>query len=171
MTDSNRFAYDTTTLETVKIVEILMETGLSISEIYKKVYERDSLQRYRLLEKFLHNLTIFDSGRCCTSFLWEGDFEETKAESLECEGFVNYTRQIGGVKVGAFLEFRNSHTKCSLRGTDPAFRVDLFAKEFGGGGHPAAAGFTIAPQGPDFYAKFREALAEHLKKNFPSIEL
>ncbi|MDR1595807.1 MAG: bifunctional oligoribonuclease/PAP phosphatase NrnA [Puniceicoccales bacterium] len=166
MTDSNRFAYDTTTMETVQIVEVLMEKGVCISEIYRKVYERDSLQKYRLLERFLHNMAVFDGGRCCTSFVVDDDFRETNAELLETEGFVNYTRKIDGVMVGAFLEFHDSYTKCSLRSESADFRMDLFAKQFGGGGHPAAAGFVIGKQDAKFYAKFQEELAQHLRKIF-----
>ncbi|MDR2432695.1 MAG: DHH family phosphoesterase, partial [Puniceicoccales bacterium] len=105
LTDSNRFAYDTTTLATIKIVEILMGKGIRISEIFQKVYERNTLRKYSLLERFLHNVTVFEDGYCCTSFITENDFVGTRAELLDTEGFVNYTRQIDGVKVGAFLEF------------------------------------------------------------------
>jgi phosphoesterase RecJ-like protein len=170
MTDSGRFAYDSTSLETIKIVEVLMEKGVSISEMYRKVYERDSLARYRLLERFLHNMTVFGNGCCCTSFLEEKDFVETRTGPLDCEGFVNYTRQIDGVNGGAFLEFRNSYTKCSLRARDEKLRMDVFANQFGGGGHPAAAGFTIEARGPDFYEEFGRAFAEHVRKILPQLQ-
>ncbi|MDR2628460.1 MAG: DHH family phosphoesterase [Puniceicoccales bacterium] len=163
MTDSNRFAYDTTTLATIRVVEALMAKGIRISEIFQKVYERDTLRKYLLLERFLHNVTVFEDGYCCISFITEKDFAETQAEFLDTEGFVNYTRQIDGVKVGAFLEFHETYVKCSLRSKNATWRLDLLAKKFGGGGHPAAAGFNIELKDIDFYAKFKSALAEHVR--------
>ncbi|MDR2778855.1 MAG: DHH family phosphoesterase [Puniceicoccales bacterium] len=163
MTDSNRFAYDTTTLSTIRIVEALVAKGIHVSEIFQKVYERDTLQKYLLLERFLRNLTVFQEGRCCTSFITEKDFMETKAEPFDTEGFVNYTRQINGVMVGAFLEFHGTCVKCSLRSKNATLRMDLLAKKFGGGGHPAAAGFNIESNDPIFYSKFKSALAEHVR--------
>jgi phosphoesterase RecJ-like protein len=87
----------------------------------------------------------------------------TRAELLDTEGFVNYTRQIDGVKVGAFLEFHETYVKCSLRSKDATWHMDLLAKKFGGGGHPAAAGFNIESKDMDFYAKFKSVLAEHVR--------
>ncbi|MDR1413353.1 MAG: DHH family phosphoesterase [Puniceicoccales bacterium] len=169
MTDSNRFAYSTT-LDTIKIVEILMGKGISISKIYGRIYERDSLQKYHLLERFFHNISIFGDGSYCTSFVTENDFRETLCEPLDTEGFVNYTRQIDGVKIGAFLEFHDSYLKCSLRSKNPNFRMDLFAKQFGGGGHPAAAGFTVTTNSKNFHENFKSALIEHVK-NLPGEKL
>jgi phosphoesterase RecJ-like protein len=163
MTDTNRFAYWTTTIDTIKIVEVLVNKGISMPDIYQKVYERDSLQKYQLLERFLHNMTVFEGGRCCTSFVTAKDFTETGAVLLDTEGFVNYTRQVDGVQVGAFLEFHESYTKCSLRSKGTDFRMDIFAKQFGGGGHPAAAGFTIDAGDKSFYSKFKTLLAEYVK--------
>jgi phosphoesterase RecJ-like protein len=163
MTDTNRFAYDTTSLDTIKIVEVLMGSGISISKIYQKVYERDSLQKYSLLERFLRNMEVFAGGLCCASFVTEADFKETGAEPLATEGFVNYTRGINGVEIGAFLEFHDSNVKCSVRSKNAAFRMDIFAKQFGGGGHPAASGFTTDCRGVCFYEDFKLALAKHVK--------
>jgi phosphoesterase RecJ-like protein len=163
MTDSNRFAYDSTSIETIGIVETLMCNGVDIAGMYQKVYERDSLAKYRLLERFLHNISIFENGSCCISFVTGDDFCETAAEILDSEGFVNYTRQVDGVKVGAFLELHNSYTKCSLRSKNATFRMDLLAKKFGGGGHPAAAGFTLSTRVENFYEKFKLAMAEHVR--------
>ncbi|MDR1401922.1 MAG: DHH family phosphoesterase [Puniceicoccales bacterium] len=165
MTDTNRFAYSTA-IDTIKVVETLMGKGISISEIHRSVYERNSLAKYRLLERFLHNISVFGDGNYCTSFITENDLRETQCEPLDTEGFVNYTRQIDGVKVGAFLEFHDSYLKCSLRSKNSTSRMDLFAKQFGGGGHPAAAGFTVDAAGENFYNNFKFALIEHVK-NLP----
>jgi phosphoesterase RecJ-like protein len=162
MTDSGRFAYDTVSLDTIKIVEILMGKGVSLSDLYKKIYERDSLAKYRLLGRCLGNISVFADGRCCTTFVEEKDFLETGAELLDTEGFVNYARQVDGVQVGAFLEFHSAYVKCSLRSSSPSFRMDLLAKHFGGGGHPAAAGFTASSPNGDFYAKFKGVLTAHV---------
>ncbi|MDR2432418.1 MAG: hypothetical protein LBD34_01570, partial [Puniceicoccales bacterium] len=65
-------------------------------------------------------------------FITENDFVGTRAELLDTEGFVNYTRQIDGVKVGAFLEFHGTDVKCSLRSKDATWRMDLLAQNLVG---------------------------------------
>ena len=164
MTDTANFARANTTLRTIQAVEILMRKGISTSEIHSKVYERDSVQKYRLLCRLSNNIEIFADGLCCISHINDKDFEETGALATDSKEFVDYTRKIDGVVVGAFIEFHKNYTKCSLRASTPTFRVDLFAKEFNGGGHQAAAGFTIEPVDDNFYENLKISLAEHTKK-------
>lgn len=163
MTDTNRFAYRSTTSKTLDIVRMLLERGADMSLSYQAIYERDTVERYRLLERLLHRMDIFEEGRCCLSYVEEKDFKETGAKYLETEGFVNYTRNLDGVEIGSYLEFHSDYVKCSIRSRSADYRMDLFAKKFGGGGHPAASGCTVYHYSSHFYQEYKSALAEHLK--------
>ncbi len=164
MTDSNRFAYSTTTKDTLKITESLVERGADLSKIYNAIYERNSIERYRLLMIFLGNITVFNDGLCCTSFVTADDFKNTGAQRADTEGFVDYTRALDGVQAGAFLEIHDEYIKCSMRSRSTNIRMDILASQFGGGGHPAASGFIIQSTIPDFYKIFQSALAGHVTK-------
>jgi phosphoesterase RecJ-like protein len=165
MTDTGRFSYASTSLRIFKLAEILVSAGADPHKIYALVYENNTLARYRLLERLLRNIQIFCNGRVCLSFVDESDFEETGADSLDTEGFVNYMRELKGVLIGCFLEMHSDFVKCSLRAIDNSLRVDIFAGLFGGGGHQSAAGFSkFAPFGTDFVCEVRDALCKHMER-------
>ena len=163
MTDTNRFAYETTTKNTLQIVEHLVDNGANLSSIYYDVYEHDSIERYRALEIFLKNICVFANGKCCISHLTFNDLGKVGAKHSDTEGFVNYARQLDGVDIGAFLEFNKDYINCSMRAKSPKFRIDTFAEKFGGGGHPAAAGFVLKNFQKNFYETFKLELANYVQ--------
>ena len=75
------------------------------------------------------------------------------------EGFVNYARMIDGVEVSALVsETSDGSIRASLRSWGRV-AVDRVAKQFGGGGHPAAAGCSFRDGGlTEAYAALRTAL-------------
>jgi phosphoesterase RecJ-like protein len=69
------------------------------------------------------------------------------------------------VDIAALIEQRPDGTvKASLRGKDPAYRLDLVAAKFNGGGHACAAGLNLKTGTENFYARlvdaFRQRIAE-----------
>jgi phosphoesterase RecJ-like protein len=62
---------------------------------------------------------------------------------VESEDLVNYPRSVASVRVACLLRERDGHVKVSLRGKGDV-DVSRIAATFGGGGHPNAAGFTLA---------------------------
>ena len=92
-----------------------------------------------------------------------GIFERTGTTAEDTEGLVDYARAIDGVEIGVLLEERDGATKGSLRGKDPALRLDRVAAGFGGGGHACAAGLNpkepLALVQPRLLAALAEALA------------
>ena len=74
---------------------------------------------------------------------------------VESEELVNYPRSIASVRVACLLRARGEQVKVSLRGKGDV-DVQRIAAKFGGGGHPNAAGFTVAG---DLEAVTRDVLA------------
>lgn len=165
LTDTGRFAYSATSIDTFKYAELMIKKGVTANKIYSIVYENNTLQRYKLLERLLSNIELCCSGKACLSFLTEEDFIETGASVLDTEGFVNYTRELIGVLIGCFLELHNDYIKCSLRCIDKSLRVDLLASKFGGGGHPCAAGFLISDNiENNFIERFKLTVIAHINQ-------
>ena len=76
-------------------------------------------------------------------WMTEADLEELGANQEHFDGLINYLRNIEGVDVGImFRENGQGTTKVSLRARAP-FNCAQFLKQFGGGGHAAAAGATL----------------------------
>ena len=91
-------------------------------------------------------------------------FAETGSLPEDTEGLVDYTRATDGVEIGALIEERPDGVKASLRAKDPAYRVDLVAGRFGGGGHACAAGLSAPGETvAAFYPRFLAVIAERLR--------
>jgi phosphoesterase RecJ-like protein len=117
----------------------------------------------RLLQHFLASLQMECEGRVCIGRLAAGIFEETGTSAEDTEGLVDYARSIEGVEIGALIEEKpDGSVKASLRAKEPAYRVDLVAAQFNGGGHACAAGLNLKSGAGDFHARLVTALAQRV---------
>jgi len=143
VTDTGSFRYSNVKAETLRIAADLVEAGGVPGTIVERVYESRSLASAKALGKALTNLQITDVGRISYTFLTRQDIEEAGAADADTEGIVNVVRSIRGARVGIFFrEVSTESTRVSLRSTGGE-DVSAIAKEFGGGGHKAAAGCTV----------------------------
>ena len=143
MTDTGQFRFNSTTRRTFLLTAELVALGASPSEAGGEIYERESLGKLQLLQRFLASLQLDCGGLVCVGSLPAGIFEETATNSEDTEGLVDYARAIDGVEIGVLIEERPGAIKASLRCKDPVYRVDKVAAQFGGGGHACAAGMNL----------------------------
>ncbi|MGH7997694.1 MAG: DHH family phosphoesterase [Opitutaceae bacterium] len=163
LTDTGQFRFSATSRRCFVLAGELVARGADPAAAGCEIYERESLGKLRLLQEFLASLALECGGRVCLGTLPSGVFERTGATAEDTEGLVDYARSIDGVDVGVLIEERpDGAVKASLRAKDPAYRVDLVAGGFGGGGHACAAGLNL-PRPPErFRAVLVEALARRL---------
>ena len=163
MTDTGQFRHDSTSQRCFVLAGELVARGAIPADIGHEVFERESEAKLRLLQHFLASLRRECGGRACIGTLPPGIFETTGSNSEDTEGLVDYARCIDGVDIGALIEERPDGTfKGSLRAKDPAYRVDLIAAQFGGGGHACAAGLNLKTGTENFRARFISALAQSI---------
>ena len=163
MTDTGQFRHDSTSQRCFVLAGELVARGAIPADIGHEVFERESEAKLRLLQHFLASLKRECGGRVCIGTLPPGIFETTGSNSEDTEGLVDYARCIDGVDIGALIEERPDGTfKGSLRAKDPAYRVDLIAAQFGGGGHACAAGLNLKTGTENFRARFISALAQSI---------
>ncbi len=142
VTDTGQFRHASTTARVFELVGRLIACGAEPVEAGYHIYERESFGRMKLLQHFLSSLRLECEGRVCVGVLPLGIFEATGTGPEDTEGLVDYARAIDGVEIGVLLEERPGMTKGSLRGKNPALRLDRVAAQFGGGGHACAAGLN-----------------------------
>jgi phosphoesterase RecJ-like protein len=71
------------------------------------------------------------------------DFAQTGTTDEDTENFVNFLRAVDGTRVAVlFREIEPKHIKVSFRSRE-GVDVSAIARQFGGGGHPAAAGCRV----------------------------
>ena len=160
LTDTGQFRFNSTSRRCFVLAGELVARGAQPSEAGHQLYERETEGRMRLLQHFLASLRLECAGRVCVGTLAPGIFAETGTSVEDTEGLVDYARSIDGVDIGALIEQRNDGTvKASLRAKEPAYRVDLVAAQFKGGGHACAAGLSLKLGGENFYERLIAALA------------
>jgi bifunctional oligoribonuclease and PAP phosphatase NrnA len=165
VTDTGKFMYENTTPEAHRMAAELIEAGVDPHEVYRRLYEDLPFRRLLLLERALGSVERYDGGSITMAHLVKADYEETGAQENDSEGVVDHMRAVEGTAVAVLVrellsDDRNGMRKVSLRATDGSIDVSRIAREFGGGGHPQAAGFTTALPYPELVEKLRGHVRE-----------
>ncbi len=142
--DTGWFRHPNTRPDTLTTAAELIEAGAKIEEIYRLLFERNTLGRLRMLGETLASLQSDLGGRIAYAVVTRADFERTGAIPQDTEDLVDYTVSVEGVDVGLlFIEQSKGGIKLSVRSRN-GLDCSRLAGEFGGGGHKAAAGATLA---------------------------
>jgi phosphoesterase RecJ-like protein len=139
-TDTGSFRYSNVTPATFRIAAELVTAGADPAAVSSALYERRATDSLRWLGESLARVRLSEDGRVAWLALPADAVPETFIES---EDLVNYPRSIGSVRVACLLRARGAQVKVSLRGKGDV-DVQRIAAKFGGGGHPNAAGFSVA---------------------------
>jgi len=143
-TDTGSFQYATTRPGTFHTGAELVTRGANLAKICDEVYQSYPLSRARLLKHVYSKFRLADNDRIAWFWLKQKDFNRTGAESDDTEGLIDHIRAIEPVVVACvFEELEPEMTRISLRSKNAAVNVSEICKQFGGGGHPAAAGARI----------------------------
>jgi phosphoesterase RecJ-like protein len=168
ITDTGRFMYQNTTARSHVMAAELIEAGVDVHEVYRRVYEGVPYGKLALLARGLANVQRYDGGRLTMTGLSAGDFAESGAEESYSEGVIDHLRAVQGTAVAALVRDRIADVedeglrKVSLRSSDERVDVSRIARAQGGGGHRQAAGFTTAMDWEQIVAFLREEVAEQL---------
>ncbi len=163
-TDTGQFRFGSTTARVFEICARLIEKGANAGDAAFELFEKERFAKLKLMEVFLGTLRLEFDGRVCIGLLEDGVYERTQSDREDAEGLVDYARGIDGVEIGVLLEESRGSIKGSLRSKDPKYRVDQIARNFGGGGHAAAAGFNLESTIADFLPRLKETLGERLNQ-------
>jgi bifunctional oligoribonuclease and PAP phosphatase NrnA len=170
ITDTGRFMYENTGPRAHRMAAELIEVGVDVHEIYRRVYEGVPYGKLALLARGLAKVERYDSGRLTVTELDAEDFAESGAEESYSEGVIDHLRAVQGTAVAALVRDRIGDTdgngkplrKVSLRASDERVDVSAIARAQGGGGHRQAAGFTTALEWPALIEFLREEVAQQL---------
>ena len=139
-TDTGWFHFNNTTSRCLRDCADLIDAGASPSDIYRRIYQTFTLQRFKLMTAMQDTLELHFDGRYASQFLTLQDFKTTGAKYEDTENLIDQCQRIGSVVVAAlFVELKDGRIRCSLRSRG-AVDVCKIARQFDGGGHTAAAG-------------------------------
>jgi phosphoesterase RecJ-like protein len=163
VTDTGKFMYENTGTRSHVMAAELIEAGVDVNAVYRRLYEEMPYSKLELLSRGLANVERFDDGRLTIAQLSAADFAAVGAEESSSEGVIDHLRSVQGTKVAAvareLLGAEKAGTrKVSLRATDGEVDVSAIARAGGGGGHRQAAGFTTRLGPRELVAFLREAI-------------
>ena len=168
VTDTGKFMYENTTPLAHRMAAELIEAGVEPHEVYRRLYEDLPFRRLQLLQRALSSVERHDGDAITIAHLVKDDYERTGALETDSEGVVDHMRAVEGTKVAVLVrellgDNREGMRKVSLRATDGKVDVSRIAREFGGGGHPQAAGFSTPLPYPELVEKLRALVLEQLR--------
>jgi bifunctional oligoribonuclease and PAP phosphatase NrnA len=167
VTDTGRFMYENTGPRAHIMAAELIEAGVDVHDVYRRLYEGMPYPKLELLGRGLAKVQRFDDGRLTFASLSRDDFRLAGAEENYSEGVIDHLRSVAGTKVAALSrellsEAGTGRKKVSLRATDGDVDVSAIARAGGGGGHRQAAGFTTELSESELVNWLREQVAAQL---------
>ncbi|MDR3404043.1 MAG: bifunctional oligoribonuclease/PAP phosphatase NrnA [Chthoniobacter sp.] len=143
-TDTGSFQYANTRSGSFHVGAELVTRGADLAQICDEVYQSYPLSRARLLKHVYSTFRLTDGDQIAWFWLKQKDFTRTGAESDDTEGLIDHIRAIEPVVVACvFEEVEPNVIRVSLRSKSDRVNVSEICQQFGGGGHPAAAGARI----------------------------
>ncbi len=143
MTDTGNFRYANATPRAHRIAAEMLEAGLVVPPIYKKVYEANSHTRVAIHGRAMARVERAAGGKIVHSWLTTADFTEVGASEVDADGCITHLCSIVDMEVAIlFRDLPDGRLKISFRS---AGRVDVqaIAKAYGGGGHTLAASSSV----------------------------
>ena len=141
ITDTLGFRTSNVRPETFYLVARLMETSVDLPELYRRALVSRSFEAVKFWSFGLAKLEQAD--RLVWTSLTMNDRRAANYPGRDDADLINVLSSIDEMDVSMiFVEQPNGNIKVSWR-AQPGFDVAVVAKEFGGGGHAAAAGAEI----------------------------
>ena len=144
LTDTGSFRFSNSTPASHLIAANLIEMGIDVEDIYRRIWGSAPLRRYELLRVCLESLQVDpEDGAVAWMVVPREVVQRMEARPEDLEGLVDYPRSVEGAEVGLlFRQTNNGGTKISLR-SNGQVDVNALARDFGGGGHARASGAMV----------------------------
>ena len=165
VTDTGRFAYDSTKPGTMRAAGDLLKHDVRTALINDIIYGTFPSRAIALKRIAWRSLHIWKNRRVAEVSLSRDDFRSVRGTKADAEDIIEIPRSVARNEIAlAFYQIpdRTKETRCSIR-TRGDWDATVLAGKFGGGGHRKAAGCTIkAPMGVA-KRQMRAAVKEMLK--------
>ena len=144
VTDTGSFRYSNTDSHAHRMAADLLLHGIDPPKIHAQVNSHATPGRLRFFGEVLTTLEMIGDGRIVVMEATPEQFARHGLRGADTEGLVDMPRTIAGVDVVAlFSEVEPGKVKVSLR-SNGRVTIDAVVTRLGGGGHPHAAGATLA---------------------------
>ena len=165
ITDSGRFAYDSTKPGTLRTAGDLLKYGVRTALINDIIYGAFSSKSIGLKRIAWRSLHVWKNRKVAEVTLTRDDFREVRGTKADAEDIIEIPRSVARNEIALFfyqIPDRTKETRCSIR-TRGDWDATVLAGKFGGGGHVRAAGCTIKGSMGSAKRQMRAAVRDLLK--------
>ncbi len=160
--DTGVFKHSNTKKRTMEIAGVLLEKGVSSSQVIDGTFFEKSFLQTKLLGRCLMESELYLDGRVIVSVISLELKKQFGAVSSDFDGVIDNLRVTRGVEVAMLItEEEENKCKVSMRSNHDV-NVSTIAQSFGGGGHIRAAGCTVAGSADAIREKILAAVSEQL---------
>jgi phosphoesterase RecJ-like protein len=143
-TDTGSFRYANVTARTFEIAAELIKSGVDAAAIANKLYESYPKRRVQLLGQILPQAVFDADDKVASMALTNETKQRLGIQPDDIDGLIDCVRSVETVVVALFFEeLPEGRIRLSMRSKDDRVDVNKICGEFGGGGHPRAAGARI----------------------------
>lgn len=142
VTDTGRFQYQNTDASCFDYAAEMVKAGADPAYASRELFQNRTLASLKLEERALAHLMLSPDGKAALTWVSREDFEACDAVKADSESLINLVRSLEGIRVACVLRDQGDEIRGSFRAKDDT-DVACLARRFGGGGHKAAAGFTL----------------------------
>ena len=145
VTDTGRFAYDSTSPATLRAATDLLKRGVRTAMINDVIYCSFSTKAVGLKRIAWRSLHVWKNRRVSEVTLMRDDFRAVRGTKADAEDVIEIPRSVARNEIALFfyqIPDRTHETRVSIR-TRPPWDATILARQFGGGGHVRAAGCTV----------------------------
>jgi bifunctional oligoribonuclease and PAP phosphatase NrnA len=173
-TDTGNFRFPNTTPACLHASADLVEIGADPAEVAFHLFDERSFGATKLLGIALQKMEAECDGELMWTALSAADFDRAAAGDEGSENVVNFLRNVRGARMAIILRERfdetGTVTRISVR-SEPEMRADMFAQQFGGGGHAAASGFRVRYKSfADSVTQVVQAACKWIDQEHPAVE-
>lgn len=146
LTDTGRFLHSNTNAEALLLASQMAEAGARLHEASVKLFQNRSFASIKIDSLAIDHLQEVTAPntkmKALLSWVSRDELESLGANSNDVDNAINVMREIAGYSICCMLKETKRGIRGSLRSKGDV-DVAVIAQRFGGGGHKAAAGFTL----------------------------
>lgn len=163
-TDTGSFQYAGTGVRTFAAASALVEAGVDVPTLSQAMYDTHPRRRLDLLRHALNDARFTCDGHLASFTLPLATVDQLGVLPEDNEGLIDHLRAVEGVVVAVFFEeLPEGRVRVSARSKDPRVDVCQICSQFGGGGHPLAAGARIKGSLTEVETQFLEVVCHEIR--------
>lgn len=143
LTDTGGFKNTNTDQRAFEAAAQMLAHGADAGLAAQKIFQQRRLQSIKLQSLIIDRMSFCMDGQFAISYLTLEDFERIGAVKADAEPMIDVLRSLEGVRVACVLREQEKDIRGSFRAKDDT-DVAAIARHFDGGGHKAAAGFSVS---------------------------